>query len=402
MIGSFFVPKVFSETPTSESLTLTIYSDGYVYVEYILNVDPDSPKTNFTVFGEDLLDIVVLDIDGLALEYSINGSKVLVNSLGVEKVKINYFTQDLTQKDGRFWILNITSTIRTTLILPSEATIVDFNKIPELIESNENQVLLIMSAGLIEITYVTSVVGTKEYAQIVINEAEKTITEIKGINIIVTEAETLLQDAKNEFNLGNYIRAETNGKKAKSTAIQINSTATQANTSIFMAKSEIDKAQQEGRTTKIDEANNVHDQAVDAFNSGEYAQALSLASEAFSIAQASTTTFPTIQVIGILSVTGLIVSYFVLNRRKPEPVKPLKVKKPFDVEKIIKNNELRPDEITAVKMIAEAEGEMYEAELYGRLNLPRTTTWRLVKRLEGMGVVEIKKVRRSNVIKLKK
>ena len=72
------------------------------------------------------------------------------------------------------------------------------------------------------------------------------------------------------------------------------------------------------------------------------------------------------------------------------------------MEKIFKRNGLRNEEKEAVKILVENNGEVMEAELYAKLNLPRTTTWRLVRRLEGMGVVEVEKKRRDNLIRLRK
>ena len=45
---------------------------------------------------------------------------------------------------------------------------------------------------------------------------------------------------------------------------------------------------------------------------------------------------------------------------------------------------------------------MYESELRKKFLLPRTTTWRAVKRLEREGIVEIEKVDQQNLIRLRK
>jgi uncharacterized membrane protein len=50
----------------------------------------------------------------------------------------------------------------------------------------------------------------------------------------------------------------------------------------------------------------------------------------------------------------------------------------------------------------EKNGEAFEAELYDYVKLPRTTTWRLVKRLEGMGIIKRSKFRRQNLIRVKR
>jgi uncharacterized membrane protein len=54
--------------------------------------------------------------------------------------------------------------------------------------------------------------------------------------------------------------------------------------------------------------------------------------------------------------------------------------------------------VKVVQFLAGKHGRAFEAELFEFLSLPRTTTWRLIKRLEGMEIVEVKKSRRQNIV----
>jgi hypothetical protein len=218
----------FSEEITPETLFLTVYPDGFVFVDYTLQVDPTFPTQNITVFGQVLEDLLVADKDGLPLDYSISNGTISVYSLGTDKIKLSYLTQDLTSKEGRYWTLTIDAPVNTRIILPVETTIISLNKVPEMIETNGNRVELLMNASLTEVSYVIGVVGTEEHAQIVLSEAETSILSIKNLGINVTEAEAKLQEANVAFNLGNYVDAETLGYEAKNLAIQVNQTATQA------------------------------------------------------------------------------------------------------------------------------------------------------------------------------
>ena len=101
----------------------------------------------------------------------------------------------------------------------------------------------------------------------------------------------------------------------------------------------------------------------------------------------------------MLAVLGALI---IVARPKAAKQRTPRERKPIEVERYLKRDDLRQDEKDAIKIIAESNGEIPEAELYSKLALPRTTTWRLVKRLEKMGVVEITKVRRLNVIRLKR
>jgi uncharacterized membrane protein len=91
-----------------------------------------------------------------------------------------------------------------------------------------------------------------------------------------------------------------------------------------------------------------------------------------------------------------------LKRKKP-PLKPVELTSEVDIKKLFKKHrDLRQEEIQVISFLAEKHGTAFEAELYEKLNLPRTTTWRLLKRLQTMGIVDITKSRRQNTISIKK
>ena len=72
------------------------------------------------------------------------------------------------------------------------------------------------------------------------------------------------------------------------------------------------------------------------------------------------------------------------------------------VEDIFREHrDLRQDEKEAVLFLSEKNGRAYEAELYERLGIPRTSTWRLIKRLEKMEIIDITKSRRQNVVSIR-
>ncbi len=410
----------FSQETTPETLSLTVYPDGFVFIDYKVSVAPTFPTQNITVFGQVFEDLLVVDKDGLPLDYSIINSTISVYSLGTDEIKITYLTQDLTSKDGRFWNLTIIAPITTVIIFPEETTIISLNQVPEMIETSDDRVQLVMNAGLIEVTYVIGVVGTEEHAQIVLDEAETTINEIISLGINITEAETKLQEAKDAFNLGNYAEAETLGNEAKDLAVQINQTATQAQLNMAEAETAIAEAQNEGRTVGLTDAQNLLNQANSTYSLGNYTQASNLAIQAKAKAEEATTpqfeddgtsspdeTDPLLiyGVVGaVLGSTLIIFGFFVVrSRRKPKDFEIKKKKRRIDVERIFRvHKDLMPDEKQAIQFLAENNGQAFEAELYDYVKLPRTTTWRLVKRLEGMGIIRISKFRRQNLVRVKR
>ena len=280
-----------------------------------------------------------------------------------------------------------------------------------MIETRDNRVELLMNASLIEVTYVIGIVGTEEHAQIVLSEAETTIMEIKNLGINITEAEASLQEAEDAFNLGNYVEAETLGYEAKNLAIQINQTATQAQSKMDEAEWAIANAQNEGRILGLNEAQILLDQAYSAYNNGNYSEAMNLATQAITKAEEaeiflSEETDPLLVygIFGAILIPSIVIFgfFFVRSRKKPKVVEIKKKKRRIDAERIFRvHKNLMPEEKQAIRFLVENNGEAFEAELYDYVKLPRTTTWRLVKRLEGMGIIKISKFRRQNLIRVK-
>jgi uncharacterized membrane protein len=284
------------------------------------------------------------------------------------------------------------------------------NKVPEMIETVGDKVTLLMNEGLIEVTYVIGVVGTQEHAQIVLDETETAIMDIKNHGIIVAEAETKLQEAMNAFGQGNYAEAEKLGNEAKNLAVQVNQTATQALYQIDEAQKAVGTAQNELRTVGLNEAQDILGQATIEYETGNYSGALSLATQAITKAEEAETVqaeepeeaFPFYSVFVAILVPAVVVGgyFFVKSRKKPE-AEP-KQKRKIDSERIFRDHkDLMPEEKQAIQFLVDNNGEAFEAELYDYVKLPRTTTWRMVKRLKGMGIITVTKFRRQNLVRLK-
>jgi uncharacterized membrane protein len=63
---------------------------------------------------------------------------------------------------------------------------------------------------------------------------------------------------------------------------------------------------------------------------------------------------------------------------------------------------LRPDDIDVLKFIRDRGGKVTEVEIRQRFSLPRTSSWRQVKRLEQMQYVRVTKQGQQNVVELLK
>ena len=173
----------------------------------------------------------------------------------------------------------------------------------------------------------------------------------------------------------------------------------------------IANAQNEGRILVLNEAQILLDQAYSAYITGNYSEAINLATQAITKAEEAeiflseeTDPLRVYGIFGAILIPSIVIFgfFFVRSRKKPKEVEIKKKKRRIDAERIFRvHKNLMPEEKQAIRFLVENNGEAFEAELYDYVKLPRTTTWRLVKRLEGMGIIKISKFRRQNLIRVK-
>jgi uncharacterized membrane protein len=108
-----------------------------------------------------------------------------------------------------------------------------------------------------------------------------------------------------------------------------------------------------------------------------------------------------------VSIPSLASVFVVVKRKKVKKPEPEETEedssKAVDVDKLFaREKDLRQEEVQVIRFLSEKNGSALEAELYEKLQLPRTTTWRLIRRLERMEIVEIRKSRRQNIVSIRK
>ena len=94
----------------------------------------------------------------------------------------------------------------------------------------------------------------------------------------------------------------------------------------------------------------------------------------------------------IVSATIILLVLFILRKRK------------INFKKILRRNPtLMKEDIAVIEFLAEKDGKAFEAEIRQRFpDMPRTSLWRLIRRLEGLEIVEVKKIGLENQVQLKK
>jgi len=99
-------------------------------------------------------------------------------------------------------------------------------------------------------------------------------------------------------------------------------------------------------------------------------------------------------IAALVAVTATIATVMLVILRKPK----------INVQKILDRNPgMKKEDIAVIEFLAENDGKAFEAEIRKKLpDMPRTSLWRLIRRLERMEIVEIKKIGLENQVKLKK
>jgi uncharacterized membrane protein len=98
-------------------------------------------------------------------------------------------------------------------------------------------------------------------------------------------------------------------------------------------------------------------------------------------------------IVAIVAIVAVVISVILIVRRR----------RGANVEKIVKAHpQLKKEDKDVIAFIAEKGGKAFEAEIRERFpDMPRTSLWRLVRRLERLEIVEVKKIGLENQVQLK-
>jgi uncharacterized membrane protein len=99
-------------------------------------------------------------------------------------------------------------------------------------------------------------------------------------------------------------------------------------------------------------------------------------------------------IAAIIAMAAVVISVILIVRRRRGP----------NVEKTVKAYpQLKKEDREVIEFLAEKGGQAFEAEIRERFpDMPRTSLWRLVRRLERLEIVEVKKIGLENQVQLKK
>ena len=448
--GSIF-DKAFSQIQYQvNSVFIGILSNGDSIVQYDLRLKSNTSEITLPLIGGNINEILVRNYISKYLPYTFNSvtNEIKINSQNESQIRITYQTPDLVNKQEREWSILIDSAFPFTVKLPNDAVVTNLGEqSPSLIRKLGGQNLLSFDKGRISIHYVIGYAGTREQATISINSAEldlaKAESEHLGINL--GSVKDILLNAKTALNQSNFIDAE----RLATNASDLSSTITES--------FEVSKEMMSNATRRIEEFQDMNVDTSQAsefvsksnfeFSQGNYLKAIeyvTLAVNSLDVPRQEQPFLYSSAVYLLLIPLAVSIGFFILRKYKrkynPQMQDTVNKNDPYNSDNqtnsykensfieqqspgeeqtntevtaeksdlqnfvsdaIRKKGNLKPEEKDILLYISEKEGAAFEGEIRNKFILPKTSLWRLIKRLERENLIEVTKIGGQNLIKLK-
>ncbi|HEX6067481.1 MAG TPA: hypothetical protein VFZ05_01660, partial [Nitrososphaera sp.] len=434
---------------TPDSLFIVLYADGLALVEYDVRIDnPLADSVMVQLFENTRTGLIVTDLEDkvITARAGPQRNELVVVPAGASYVRMVYYTQELVSKQGSEWTLNIDSPVGFSVKMPEESVPLEYAPVPTNTQIG-GQTLLTFPAGNTTLTYIVGFIDDKTYADNAIklakSEIDEALTENPGM--ILPAAQELYASAIAARDAGQYIDAQNLAAQALDSVEAAVEDFADAVAARNMARSEISRAQAENRD--VSGANALFEQSTQQFEAGDYGNAADSAEDAVrAIGGAQQNVWP--YGIGAVVAGGVAGAFYMIRKRQgpkqqavladPDPAtasEPIHWPQPAPpeprppnmlppepasklagipesqldrellsgiVHRIIEERpHLRQEDRDVLVYLAQSEGAAFESEIRTKFQLPKTTVWRLVKRLEREELVEIRKAGGQNLIKLR-
>jgi uncharacterized membrane protein len=341
-----------------ESVELTAYRDGLVHVSQVLFVNETFPSISLELLSSLVENaFVVNDENQTVLDYDVAGSNMTIFSLGASWVLLEYDTVEMTEKESGVWTLLVQNPYNLTVYLPEESTIVYLNKMPTSIDTEDGTITLSLYPDEWEISYVLPIIGPALFrvSDLTVSPAEVEVGNEVTISLVLTN----IGEEEGSYTL----------------VLKVNQVAEDTKTITLDA----------GASTAVQFK-------VTKEEAGAYDVEIGELSGGFDVKEV-----PLIPIFAIYLI--VIVALVIIGS-----LSVLRWVKGPSAEKIIKEHiSLRQEDKEVIRFLEKNGGKAFESEIRDRFpDMPRTSLWRLVKRLEKMEIVSVKRIGLQNQIKLKK
>ena len=343
-----------------DSVEATVYRDGLVHITQELTVNETVPAVALQLLAPRIENIIVVDENNTVLDYEVEELYITVFTLGAVRALLEYDTVSLTMKEAGVWTLILDNPYNLTVKLPAGSTIMYLNEMPTSIEPENGKIVLSLFPGEWEVSYVLPIVPPAEFT-------------VSGLEVSPTEVEV-----GEEVTISATVTNTGEGEGFYTVVLKINEVSEDDETVLLAG----------GASARVGFK-------VVREGAGTYSVEVDGLKGTFAVKEVAPPPAP-IPMEYMIAAVALVITggsgFLFLTRRAPT------------AEKILKEHpELRQEDREVIQFIAERGGEVLEAEIRERFaGLPRTTAWRLIRRLEKMEIVIVKKIGLQNQIELKK
>lgn len=347
-----------------DSTDLQVYRDGLVRVTQTLTVNETMPAISFPLLGASVDNFIVLDENNTVLDYEVGTTDLTVFTLGTTRVSLQYDTHSLTSKDAEVWTFLVNSQFNITVFLPEDSTIVYLSGVPDSIDTNANTISVSLFSGQWEISYTFPLIPP---AKFLVSNLKVTPAEIKpNEEITVSVTVTNIGGQAGSYSVPLVVNQVTEDTKL-----------------VTLAK---------GESTSVDFKFTKQTLGTYSINVDGLVHSLTVTETPVNPVEPSGS-FPVEYLVAVAVVAVVIVVLFFVMKRKGPSAEAVFKKFP----------QLNPEEKNVIQFLADNDGKAFESEVREKFpDIPRTSLWRLVKRLERLEIVKVKKIGLENQVELKK
>jgi uncharacterized membrane protein len=262
-----------------------------------------------------------------------------------------------------------------------------------------------MPEGYLNITYKFGEVYTKENALLRISQAETYFASLAQIGVKIDEALAYLDLASEALENGLFREAVELADEAIDIAESIEALAESVLQKINVTENLINEYERSGNQRIAQQAKNELDKAKESYSEGNYQLSETHSNEAQRIIlESNKLPFTSLQVI--TAIITLILSIVILANR--EEIKRIMIRQESVIsdekylQKIFDEKpHLREEDREIIKYVLETGGT-FITDIRKKFDLPKSSGWRMLRRLEDEGVIETELVGRETYVKVKK
>jgi len=341
-----------------EPVILTLYRDGVVHVTQIVHVNETISEITLPLLSVSVSNVLVVDENETVLDYEIIGSNITIFTLGATKATLEYDTASLASMEAGIWTLALESPYNLTVMLPEDAEIIFLNEVPFSIDTEGNRITLSLFPGRWEISYMLPIAPLVDFrvTNLQIYPAEVNPGEEVTVTVLVT-------------NIGRE-------RGSYDVVLKINGSIETVKTITLSG----------GESTEVKFK-------ILKENLGTYNIEIAGLKGEFRVKKSPSDLFLIEYVVfPLVILIAAVIVLFARRRKKP------------NVEKIFEDHpHLRQEEKDVLIFLAENDGKAFESEIRKKFpEIPRTSLWRLIRRLEKEEIVKIRRVGLENLVELNK